>query len=136
MEQHIKVVAVLNIVWGIMGAVAGLMALLLFGATLGIIGTAGRHESGTAVAMPLIALVGAAIVIFLLLLSVPSIVAGAGLLKFKPWSRTLAIIVSAFHLLSIPLGTALGIYGLWVLFSPKTIPYFASSETQMPRPVG
>jgi uncharacterized membrane protein YeaQ/YmgE (transglycosylase-associated protein family) len=129
-EQHIKVVAVLNIVWGIMGAVAGLMALLLFGATLGII------ESGTAVAMPLIALVGAAIVIFLLLLSVPSIVAGAGLLKFKPWSRTLAIIVSAFHLLSIPLGTALGIYGLWVLFSPKTIPYFASSETQMPRPVG
>jgi hypothetical protein len=29
------------------------------------------------------------------------------------------IIVSVFHLLHIPLGTALGVYGLWVLFSDE-----------------
>jgi hypothetical protein len=31
----------------------------------------------------------------------------------------LAIVVSALHLINIPFGTALGIYGLWVLLSPE-----------------
>ena len=117
MEQHIKILGVLNIVWGAMGALGGLIVLLVFGSAFGIVGTAIHHDADAAIALPIIGLVGGAIAFFLLLLSVPSIVAGIGLLNFKPWSGTLAIVVSAFHLLSIPFGTALGIYGLWVLFS-------------------
>lgn len=38
-----------------------------------------------------------------------------GLYERQPWARTLGIVLSFFVLLRIPLGTALGIYTLWVL---------------------
>jgi hypothetical protein len=38
-----------------------------------------------------------------------------GLLARKPWGRILAIIVSILSLLSIPLGTILGAFGLYTL---------------------
>jgi len=132
MEQHIKILGVLNIVWGAMGAIGGLIVLLVFGSAFGIVGTAIHHDAEAAIALPVIGLVGGAIAFFLLLLSVPSIVAGIGLLNFKPWSRTLAIVVSVFHLLSIPFGTALGIYGLWVLFSQESLRFFL--RPQIPDP--
>jgi hypothetical protein len=132
MEQHIKILGVLNIVWGAMGALGGLIVLLIFGSVFGILGAAVHHDADAAIALPIIGLVGGAIAFFLLLLSVPSIVAGIALLNFKPWSRTLAIVVSALHLLSIPFGTALGIYGLWVLFSQESLRFFA--RPQIPDP--
>ncbi len=124
MEQHIKILGVLNIVWGAMGALGGLVIMLIFGGVYGIIGTTMSPGPGAAIAMPIIAMIGAAVSLFLLLLSVPAIVAGIALIHFKPWARTLAIVVSAFHLLSIPFGTALGIYGLWILFSPESQTFF------------
>ena len=134
MEQHIKILGVLNIVWGAMGAIGGLIVLLVFGSAFGIVGTAIHHDADAAIALPIIGLLGGAIAFFLLLLSVPSIVAGIGLLNFKPWSRTLAIVVSALHLLSIPFGTALGIYGLWVLFSQESLQFFAQPQGSNPNP--
>ena len=50
----------------------------------------------------------------------PGLAAGYGLLKFKPWARILGIVLSALNLINIPLGTMLGAYGLWVLFSSDT----------------
>jgi hypothetical protein len=38
-----------------------------------------------------------------------------GLSEHQPWARSLAIVLSFFVLLRIPLGTALGVYTLWVL---------------------
>jgi hypothetical protein len=40
---------------------------------------------------------------------------GFGLLNRRPWGRVLAIIAAILALLKFPLGTALGIYTLWVL---------------------
>ena len=40
---------------------------------------------------------------------------GWSLLNRKPWGRTLAIIAAVLALLKFPMGTALGIYTLWVL---------------------
>jgi hypothetical protein len=40
--------------------------------------------------------------------------------------------VSALHLLSIPFGTALGIYGLWVLFSQESLRFFARPQVSDP----
>ena len=41
--------------------------------------------------------------------------AGWGLLNREPWGRVLTIVLSFISLFNVPLGTALGIYGLWVL---------------------
>ncbi len=44
-----------------------------------------------------------------------ALLTGYGLLTMKPWARTLAIVMAILSLIKIPLGTALGIYTLWVL---------------------
>jgi hypothetical protein len=52
-----------------------------------------------------------------LLISLPGLIAGVGLLTFQPWARILAIVISAIELPAFPFHTALGVYGLWVLLS-------------------
>ena len=53
--------------------------------------------------------------IFLLVLSLPGLITGIGLLKFQPWARIVGLVFGAINLINIPFGTILGVYGLWVL---------------------
>jgi hypothetical protein len=46
--------------------------------------------------------------------------AGWGLLRRQPWARLLTIVLSFLALFHIPLGTALGIYSLWVLLPAQS----------------
>ena len=41
--------------------------------------------------------------------------AGWGLLQRQSWARIVAVVLAFISLFNIPLGTALGIYTLWVL---------------------
>ncbi len=128
MQTHVKALAVLNIVLGSLGALCALVVLAVFGGIAGLVGWAGESDADAMVAAPIIALVGAVVVVFLLVVSVPHIIAGAGLLKYRSWARTLTIVLCALELLNVPFGTALGIYGLWVLLSRETEPLFASAR--------
>jgi len=129
MDRHVKIVAVLNIVWGSMGAIGALVFLLIFGSALGILGVVVPREAvGVGVAIPIVGAIGTVVFCIILITSIPAILAGIGLLRFAPWSRILAIIVSALHLANIPLGTALGIYGLWALLSRDTHYLFESDH--------
>jgi hypothetical protein len=127
-EQHVKILGVLNIVWGAMGALGGLVLLAIFGGAYGIAGVAIGHNPGAQIALPIMAIIGSVIALFLLILSVPSIIAGIGLLYFKPWARIFALVISVLHLFNIPIGTALGIYGLWVLLSQEGQHCFSSGR--------
>jgi hypothetical protein len=134
MEQHIKILGILNIVWGAIGALGGVVILMIFGGAYGIVGAVAHQKPEASIALPFIAIVGGVIALLLLVFSAPSIVAGVGLIFFKPWARILAIVVSILHLLNIPLGTVLGIYGLWVLFSPGSESLFMSNSQIQPGP--
>ena len=46
--------------------------------------------------------------------------AGWGLLRREPWARMLTIVLSFLALFTVPFGTALGIYGLWVLLPAQS----------------
>lgn len=125
MRDHIKILGILNIVMGSFAALAGVGVLLVMGTVGGIIAASIHSSSGgdlgdSTLAGPIIALVGTCIAIFFLVLAAPSIIGGWGLLRFRPWSRVLMIVISALHLFHIPLGTALGVYGLWVLVNDET----------------
>jgi hypothetical protein len=90
----------------------GLMALL------SLIGVAGAASDPDAwMALPILGLTGAALGTFLLFVSLPGVIAGFGLLKYRPWARILTIVLSALNLMNVPLGTILGVYGLWVMLS-------------------
>jgi len=46
-------------------------------------------------------------------------VAGYGLLNYKGWARILAIILAILNLILFPIGTALGIYTLVIMFNDE-----------------
>jgi glucose uptake protein GlcU len=47
-------------------------------------------------------------------------IAGWGLLQRQEWARIVALVVGFVALLSVPIGTALGIYTLWVLLPSQS----------------
>jgi hypothetical protein len=116
MASHIRVIAWLHIVFGALGLVVAVVALLFFGGMAGLVGVT-DHSSDARVAVPVLSLIGGIAFVVIAALSVPGLAAGIGLLRYRPWARILAIILSALHLLNVPLGTALGIYSLWALLS-------------------
>jgi hypothetical protein len=129
MFTHVKVIAVIHLILGGLGILAALGMLALFGGIAGLVG-ASERSGDAAVAIPILGGIGIILFIIILALSVPGVIAGAGLLKLQPWARILTIILSAIHLLNIPFGTALGIYGLWALTKPETVDLFARGQVQ------
>ena len=59
------------------------------------------------------------IAVLILIKAVAGVAAGIGLLQRAEWSRMLAIVLACISLISMPFGTAIGIYSLWVLLSPN-----------------
>lgn len=130
MQTHVKVVAVAFIVFSALGVLAALMLMLIFGGAVGIVGV-GAEPHDAAFAVPIIGITGTVLTVFLLGVSLPGLVTGFGLLSWKPWARILAIVLCAIQLIHIPLGTILGVYGLWVLLNKDTERLF-SGEPVLP----
>ncbi len=124
MEQHVKIIGILHVVLGGMGVLAGIAFLFLFGGLAGLVGAVDQ-TGDAAVAVPVLGGIGGILFIVLLIFSLPSLVGGVGLLMMASWSRIFMIVVSVLYLLHIPIGTALGIYGLWALTKPETEALFA-----------
>jgi hypothetical protein len=116
MASHVKLLGILHIVFGAIGLVIGLGVLLLFG---GLAGLAGAH-SDNFLAVPILGVIGVFVFGLMLVLSLPGLIAGFGLISMRPWARVLGIVLSAIELLHFPFGTLLGIYGLWVLLNAET----------------
>jgi len=115
-EKHVSILGVLYIAFGILGI---LLAGICFIAIAG-----GGLISGDETAMAITATVAIVIAGFLLLLSIPSIVGGVGLMKHQTWARILVLILGVLHLFNLPFGTALGIYTIWVLMKDEAMPVF------------
>lgn len=60
--------------------------------------------------------------------SVLGCIAGWGLLNLRPWARMFAIVLGVINLLNVPLGTALGIYTLWVLLPAESEQQYAQQS--------
>jgi hypothetical protein len=112
MDTHVKVLGVLYIILGVILAICGV-------ALLAIIGGAGA-VSGAREAMLVTGIVGTVLCGVLLVLSLPNLLAGYGLLKRREWARILAIVLGIIHLVGFPVGTAIGVYTLYVLFNDET----------------
>lgn len=56
--------------------------------------------------------------------------AAYGLFKRRPWGRLLAIMDSTISLISFPIGTIMGAYGLWVLLPADAAEYLGCYEEE------
>jgi hypothetical protein len=119
MRTHLRILAALEMIFGAFGILIGLGIFLLFGGIAAIVGVASGDE-GKFIAIPILGTIGTVILVVALLLSLPQLLAGIGLWLEQEWGRILSIVVCALSLFNVPIGTALGIYGLWVLLSPES----------------
>jgi hypothetical protein len=62
--------------------------------------------------------------------SLPNLLAGWGLIKHRPWARPLTIVLSVLNLFAFPFGTALGAYGIWVLFQAGALDFFRQHPSE------
>ncbi len=121
LHLHITVLGWLYVVGHAIFLLIGLFIFMLL-AGIGVV-------SGDSTAMMVLSIIGTAVGLVLVILAIPGLVAGYGLLTRKSWGRILAIVVGILSLINFPLGTAVGIYTLWVLFQEEATDYFT-----LPRP--
>ena len=125
METHVKVVGILWIIWGALGLIIGIfVASILIGA-----GLIANIESGDTEPLGILTIIATFITGLFLILSLPDIIVGIGIMKRKQWGRILGFILAALNLLSIPFGTALSIYTFFVLLSPESQKIFEHKES-------
>ena len=118
MDTHVKVLGVVYLAVGGCMLLAAAFLVVTMGGVAGIVrATADPHDA--TIAIPILGLAGTAFVMFLGVLGLPSVITGYGLLNFRPWSRILGIVLSAVSLINIPIGTAVGAYGLWILLNKE-----------------
>lgn len=112
MKTHIQVVAALHIA---LGALSVIGAIVLF-ACLGLAGTIVLSQ-GEPEAAGILAIVAVVLCGFLVLIGLPGIIGGWALFTERSWGRPLVLVLGILELFNIPIGTAVGIYTLWVLLS-------------------
>ena len=105
--------------------IVGHAIFLLVGMFVFVLLTGIGFASGEREAMTVLTIVGMAVGLLLVVLGIPGLVAGAGLLARKPWARILAIVVGILGLVNVPIGTAIGVYTLFVLMQDAATEYFA-----------
>jgi hypothetical protein len=116
MEGHITAVGALCIGLSVLGIlIGGFIFVILSG-----IGFLAHDQEASMV----LSTIGFIIAGFLVILSVPGIIGGIGLLHRREWARILVLIISALHLLNFPIGTAIGAYSIWVLVQRETVLLF------------
>ena len=106
-------------------AVIAVVYVVIFGAVFSSV----PHkpgEPGPEVILPLLIVIFAFVLLFVVLFSIPKIVAGYGLRNEKSWARIWAIIASIMACMSFPFGTAIGIFGLVFLFGDDGKRFFES----------
>jgi len=94
------------------------------GEVLALIGPITGDETAKAI----LTTVGCMIPGLLAALAIPGIIGGIGVLKLKLWARYLVLVLSVLALFSIPIGTAIGVYSIWVLIQDETAELFASGS--------
>jgi hypothetical protein len=125
MEKHVTFVAALHIGYSALGILAATMIFMFFvgGGFLDRL----INVTGDPMIFPIVASVGSMITLFLLLVFVPGVVGGIGLLRHKPWARYMVLVLSVLYLFNIPIGTTIGVYSIWALVQDETAKLFGSA---------
>ena len=118
MATHVKVIAILFIVFGALGLLGAAFSSVLFGVLATVVGAS--HDQGAPLGVAVLGFTGMALTTFLVVVSIPHLICGWGMLILRPWARILGIILAAISLVRIPIGTVFGIYALIILFNRET----------------
>jgi hypothetical protein len=122
-EQHVPILGGIHLISGALFVVIGAFVFIL------LTGVGAAVAGEDPVAPRVLFLVGTAVGALLVVLGLPGIAAGYGLLKRRPWARILAIVVGVLNLFNMPIGTAIGIYTLVILMQTEASDYFTALKS-------
>ena len=114
MVPHVDLLGMLFIIWGLLTTLVGVSTLALGVGAVALITSANRSEGGQ-FAAGLTAAVFTTLAIIAIIWGAAHVAVGVPLRRRRPWSRMAALMLGSIDLLLLPYGTALGLYGLWVL---------------------
>jgi len=117
-QEHLRFIAILWIALSVINALGGAVLLILANTLFPHLHELPNVPSDvpTGFLSSLFCTLG----ILVLIKAAAGFLAGWGLLQRERWARTLTLVLSFLALLNIPLGTALGVYSLWVLLPERS----------------
>ena len=115
-QEHVRLLAILWMAYSALTVVGGIVLIVISNTLFGRLSQAGPPPEVTSWLRPFLTVIGSLI----LAKAAASLIAGLGLLQREPWGRTLTLVVGFISLFNIPIGTALGVYTLWVLLPAQS----------------
>ena len=128
-RDHNKLLSIFHLIQGGIQAFAGVLIAFIYGA-LGLAMRSSAQQPEQQFMGTIFLVLAFAIAPFVLIFAGINLMAGYKLLKEKAGARTWAIVASIVCLPGIPLGTALGIYGLWFLFGEEGKRFYLGGAQQ------
>lgn len=113
MESHKRILGILYIISGsLQFIIIFLLSLFLSTILSFVVPELDPHE--TKIVEFVVSILQVLPAIIIILFAIPSIIGGIGLLNKQQWAMILTLILGCFKLFSFPIGTALGVYTIWV----------------------
>lgn len=103
LASHVKILGILWVVHGAIHVMPGLVLMVIF--------TGRLVRNAPPTVLNFVPFIGGLLAAF----GAAYVLAGAGLLMHQRWARIAALVLGGLNLVSIPFGTALGIYTFWAL---------------------
>lgn len=127
-QEHVRLLGILWMAYTSLFVVGGIILIVIANTLFARFSQAGPPPEVTSWLRPFLTAIGCLI----LAKAGAGLIAGLGLLQREPWGRTLALVVGFISLFNIPIGTALGVYTLWVLLPARSDEeYRAFSQAQV-----
>lgn len=133
-QDHARLLGIFMLIWGGLQALIGVFIIAVYGG-LGSVFLLGGGRDDEQLMGGIFLVAAVIIAAFLIPFAVLYFYSGWKLMKHRPHSKVWVIIASIFSLLNVPIGTALGVYGLWFVFGDEGNAYYeGGSHGSSPSP--
>jgi ABC-type glycerol-3-phosphate transport system permease component len=113
MDQHKKVLGIIYIITSVLQILVLTLLSLLWSTIFGFIMTEIEPNEARIVEF-VFSILRFIPWIIVLVISIPTLITGFGLLNGQRWALMMALVLGCLKILSFPIGTAIGIYSIWV----------------------
>ena len=117
-RDHNKLLSIFFFIHGGLQLLGGIIIVLIYGILGGALLAGSRREEDQVIGGILL-VVAVVVGVIMLIFAGIYLFGGLKMLREQKVGRTLGIVGSIIALLGFPLGTALGVYGLWFLFGDE-----------------
>jgi hypothetical protein len=113
LDGHKKVLGILYVI----SAMLSILGMIMMNAVLSLVFSFAFDEADAdeqKVMEFVSAIVQYVPILVIVFFSIPTLIAGIGLLTRQAWATIFALIMGCLKLFSFPIGTAIGIYAIWI----------------------